>query len=461
MMGLLVLCITLFFVLSLRWIPSYWIPSYTLSFCLVPSYFVVFGPANEKSYYLLSLVCLGIWWVIHIVHHRFFKILRLESFKLILVFCIALTAIILPLSKKMMERTSGNYGWVHDGIIHTEYALKLLTEGRNIYQEDVPDGVFPPLYTHISYQTGSGKMIYPKNHSFYHYPYPPLYLLQSFPFYFVLQRTVHWFDQRLILLFYFFGTAYWLAKKTPFSINVKYTAFFLLFLNPYFLGFFLEGRNDLVVFFWVFLCFLFLYQRKTKQAIWALTIATLLKQITLPLVPFVFLYLYFLWRPITLSSYFKRVFGESFPPLLFGFIVMAPFAVWNFNGLWTDMVLNPAGKLATSQPIGGYSFLAFLIRFGLLEDPLKYYPTAWIQLPLYGTLFILSYFKLRDFPNVGTLIILTSFALFLFLFFSRFCNQNYLEFTAKIFLLGWLFKRMQSQNDLFAPKIKHSFQRFS
>ena len=57
---------------------------------------------------------------------------------------------------------------------------------RNIYQEDVPDGVFPPLYTHISYQTGSGKMIYPKNHSFYHYPYPPLYLLQSFPFYFVL-----------------------------------------------------------------------------------------------------------------------------------------------------------------------------------------------------------------------------------------------------------------------------------
>src|SRR3989344_2886289 len=364
MMGLLVLCITLFFVLSLRWIPSYWIPSYTLSFCLVPSYFVVFGPANEKSYYLLSLVCLGIWWVIHIVHHRFFKILRLESFKLILVFCIALTAIILPLSKKMMERTSGNYGWVHDGIIHTEYALKLLTEGRNIYQEDVPDGVFPPLYTHISYQTGSGKMIYPKNHSFYHYPYPPLYLLQSFPFYFVLQRTVHWFDQRLILLFYFFGTAYWLAKKTPFSINVKYTAFFLLFLNPYFLGFFLEGRNDLVVFFWVFLCFLFLFQAS-------------------------------LW-------------GKFSSPVIW-FYCDGPFRSMELQWTLDRYGFKPSRKISNQ--------------------------------PTYRWLFF--------------------FGLFLFLFFSRFCNKNYLEFTAKIFLLGWLFKRMQSQNDLFAPKIKHSFKRFS
>src|SRR3989344_4161181 len=67
----------------------------------------------------------------------------------------------------------------------------------------------------------------------------------------------------------------------------------------------------------------------------------------------------------------------------------------------------------------------------------------------------------RKISNQPTYRWLFFFGLFLFLFFSRFCNKNYLEFTAKIFLLGWLFKRMQSQNDLFAPKIKHSFKRFS
>jgi len=363
-------------------------------------------------------------------------------------FCFILVALILvPLKNRMIQKNGYNYKLTHDGLIQTEYALELLSKGRNIYSEDVPIGLYAND-TYLTFEEKGGEKVRIINPAHYHYIYPPLFTLESFPLYTLMINTLNWFDQRVVLLGYLIFLIIFLFKL-PFDDDTKYLSLFLFVLNPFFLKFFLEGRNDLVVYCWIMLSFIFLQKTKTKLAILSICIACLMKQTGWFCVPFVYLYLYHFWKPQSLRVFFQKALLESLPSLLLSIIIMLPFIIWDFHGLWSDMILYPAGKLSTSYPVNGYSLVALLIHGGYLGSIFDYYPVSWIQIPVYSLIFIWTHFRLKKSCDISICLFQMSLALFSFWFLSRFYHDNYIEFTVRLFLLAWLFKKIVQKEESF------------
>jgi hypothetical protein len=352
-----------------------------------------------------------------------------------------LVLILIFLALRMVEKSHKNYRHVHDGALDTEYALDLLVQGRNIYSEDVPEDYFGPNSGQLTVRGANGELVSIPNPALYHYVYPPLLTLQSLPLYCLLKSTLHWFDQRLMLIPYLVFLV-WFSVQLPASEITRCASLGLL-VNPSAVQFFLTGRNDIVVFCWLLMSVLFLHEARSKPALLTLGIACLMKQTAWIFVPFIYLFLYHQWQPISLGHYLKRAARESLWPLLLGVAVMLPFALWDFHGLWEDLILYPAGKLPTSYPVNGYSLLAWLIRWGYLESIVKYYPIVWVQVPVYFLILVWTHFRLKKHPTVDTLLLQVTCGIFAFWFLSRFYHNNYVEFTLRILALSWVFRQMR------------------
>jgi hypothetical protein len=414
------------------------VSSFILTACLLWS-----TAYNHTASWKTTLFLLAAWWSFAFLgdflpRSKTFRILRAIFFGAIL-----LSQLGLPLKNRMVEKNQENYEHVHDGVLDTEYALDLLSHGRNIYSEDVPAIVFGlDSKAYLTFYDSHWEKTRILNPAIFHYIYPPFFNLQSFPFYWALNKAFHWYDQRVVLIFYLI-LFLCLIGRLKIDDDTRYTALALLSLNPYFVFFFLEGRNDFLVFFWLFLMFYFLFQKRSRAAIFSLAIACLTKQAAWIFVPFVYLYLHRVWQPISLKKYVQRAFGESWVPLLFSAAVTVPFLVWDFNGLWTDLILYPSGKLPTSYPINGYSLLAFLFQWGFLKSRFNYYPIVLVQLPVYFAVLGWSYSRFQKSATVAALVLQTTIALFCFWFFSRFYHDNYVEFTFRMLVLAWLFLKME------------------
>jgi hypothetical protein len=402
-------------------------PSLMLSACVLPMRWVCL---RDNKLYGAAVLLLILWWCLQ---HRGPRV-RLGLMAAFLTVCL-----VIPLGQRFAEKRAGIFTSTHDGVYQAEYAVKLLLEGRNAYTEDTPPEVTGEFWRTIKFRPGWGRAYTMPNPVAHHYIYPPLFTMHLAPFYWICQHTLGWFDERIVLCLYLLGSLL-IFCRLPLEENKKWITGLLLFFNPYFLRLFLDGRNDLVVFFWLFGSFWKLSEQKEGEAVWWLAVACLMKQAAWMVVPFVGLYLVQRWSgPGTLQA-LRRLAKAILLPGIFALAVMLPFMIWDFHSLWEDMILYPSGKLPTSFPVNGASLLAFLVRFGVLDSPFRYYPIVLVQIPVLLLCLYLTHRSLRQDCTLHRLLLWCSTGLALFWFLSRFYHDNYIEFTVRLFVVASLFK---------------------
>ena len=312
---------------------------------------------------------------------------------------------------------------VHDNPIQIEEAIKHLLAGKNPYAQDFHDTPLEDWYK--------------DNPAIYHVVTLPFYSLFSLLFFFPCKAVFGYFDQRMVHGVVFFACLGLLWKMVkPVREKIIYLSFFAF--NPLFIHFFIEGRNDIFVFTWVFLSLYLLSKKKVLASSLFLGLAFSSKQPSWLILPFYFFYIF--WQEKKSLSLLKKArltFKKTwafFAAIAFFFL---PFLAWDAKSFIEDIYFYPGGGLTTSFPISGEGFSRFLLLLGI--NPKAYFPFWGFQL-IFG-LPILFYLLKSLYKNRKISFLILSYALFIFVFwlFSRFFMDNYIGYLSMLFLLARVF----------------------
>ncbi len=348
-------------------------------------------------------------------------------FKLAAVWILVITFVIIPTLLAIVNRHNGvPYLYVHDGAIQIEEALKFLFAGKNPYVENyaaTPMAQWPFHYGGMQF-----------NPALYHLPYLPSLLFSSVPFYWLAQAIIGWYDQRFVYLFLLVLTILMLLRvgRTP---GERLAAVMVLGLNPLFNPFFIEGRNDIVLSFWLVGAILFLQQGWIDWgAIWVVGAITS-KQTTWFLIPFFILYVLG-WQRGQVDRQGWRIRLHALLPsiVLLGALIL-PFLIWDANAFIDDAVKFQTGTLqdGTNYPINSVGFGSLVLGLDWAESVTDPYPFTLLQLPV-TCLALLVLLRRQWLNNTLKQMVMNYAILFLVSgFFSRTFNDNHLGFA-----LTWL-----------------------
>ncbi len=337
-----------------------------------------------------------------------------------------LAFVIIPTMIAILYRhTTFPYLYIHDGAIQTEEAIKFLLAGKNPYAESyaaTPMGQWPFHEPGVS-----------RNPALDHLPYLPFTFLSAIPLYLAAQATLGWYDQRLVYLLMFVVMLPMLLQlgRTPCA---KLAAVMFVALNPLFVPFFIEGRNDIVVLFWLIGAMLLLQQGRITWAGIFIACAAASKQTAWFILPFFVLYVL---NPATRKNWYELVprARTLLPAILLFALVIVPFLVWDASALLDATLILPSGNSAAGSiyPIRSLGLGGLALGLGWIKQSIDPFPFSWLQIIFGGLgLIFLLYAQWRN--NTGTQVIM-NFALLLsiYLFFARSFVDNYLGF-----LLTWL-----------------------
>jgi len=374
----------------------------------------------------IAFGALTVYAILDVLRERFNEV-KVQRAKSALIWLIILsTVVVQSVLLILLRQATGPASYTHDGgVIQTEEALKYILAGKNPYVEDYVDT--PMAEWGLDYKT-----------ALYHYPYLPWTFLFSAPFYLVSQATLGWYDQRFVYLFLFVITlllAPGLAQKWTDKLGLV----MVLGLNPIMGVDVIFGQNDSFVLFWIVLA-LWLWQRSREKGEargWGVLLsgvsfglACASKPTAWFLAPFYFVYL-LSGEDISLGnlrglaiSLLRRVI----PLLVTLFVLVLPFAVWNWSALVDDVWGWASGTAEIPYQIRGWGFANWVLALGLVESRLDYFP-FWIPelltcLPL---LLFLIWKQIRT-NTLGAMLYGYSALMLVFFYFSRFFNENYLGF---------------------------------
>jgi hypothetical protein len=346
--------------------------------------------------------------------------------KLVALWLSIIAFVIIPTGLAILYRyKTFPYLYTHDGAIQTEEAIKFLLAGKNPYAESyaaTPMGQWPFHEPGVS-----------RNPALDHLPYLPFTFLSAIPLYLTAQITLGWYDQRLVYLLMFVVMLPMLLQlgRTP---RDKLAAVMVVALNPLFVPFFIEGRNDIVVLFWLVGAMLLLQQRRIGWAGVFIACAAASKQTAWFLLPFFVLYVL---DPATRKNWRELITRARtlLPAILLFALVIVPFLIWNASALLTAVLILPSGNSAADSiyPIRSMGLGGLLLGLGLIKQSTDPFPFSWFQLFFCGLgLVFLLYAQWRN--NTGIQMIMNfALLLFIYLFFARSFVDNYLGF-----LLTWL-----------------------
>ncbi len=349
--------------------------------------------------------------------------------KLAAVWVTIIAFVIVPTLAAIVYRHNGvPYLYIHDGAIQTEEAVKFLLAGKNPYVENYTG---TPMAQWPFFEPG-----FTQNPSLFHLPYLPLPVLVSVPFYLLSQAMLGWFDQRFVYLLMLLALAPMLlsAGRTP---RERLGALMVVALNPLFVPFFIEGRNDIVVLFWIVGAILFLQRNRTAWAgVW-LAGAAASKQTAWFLVPFFLLYLL---KDTKLPHW--RILLARVKPLVPGALLLMaallPFLFWNPAAFIEDTInyqsgLSSAGT--TTYPIKSLGLGDLALGLGWIKSSTATFPFATFQIVLGGlTLILLLWLQWRH-NTITQMALNYAILFFVFAFFSRTFNDNHLGFALTCFVL--------------------------
>ena len=335
----------------------------------------------------------------------------------------------------LLRQATGPASYTHDGgVIQTEEALKYVLAGKNPYIEDYINT--PMAEWGLDYKT-----------ALYHYPYLPWTFLFSAPFYPVSQAVLGWYDQRFVYLLLFVITLLLAPRLAPKRAD-KLGLVMVLGLNPIMGVDVIFGQNDSFVLFWIVLALWLLQRSKGKGeargwgvllSIVSLGLACASKPTAWFVAPFYFLYLL---RREDISLGNLRALAipllrRVVPFLALFTLLVLPFAIWDWGALVDDVWGWASGASEVPYQIRGWGFANLILGLGLVESKLDYFP-FWIPelftcLPL--LLFLL--WKQVKTNTLGAMLYGYSTLMFVFFYFSRFLNENYLGFILAFVALAY------------------------
>ncbi|MFH1126111.1 MAG: glycosyltransferase 87 family protein [Candidatus Altiarchaeota archaeon] len=405
--------------------------SVLLSVLVIANIISIDGYSFQKSFYVILLlayvildylsntggkskILLGVPLREHFRVHKYTTLL-------IIVFFILLWP---AFSQISLRQAMGPEYYAHDGVIQTEYAAKFLLQGRNPYIEDYFN---TPLVDWVHWDSDYGI-----NPALYHYTYLPFLPLFTIPFYIFSTLTLGWFDLRLVFLALFALTFVLLGRIIRDSSR-RLELLVLFFLNPWFVEFFDEGRNDIFIIAWIVLAIYSLRKDNIPLSAVFMAFAFSSKQTAWFLVPFYFAYL--LKSKLDVDS-IKKVIVKIKPFFIITAVVILPFFIWDYSSFIEDTFSYTSGSSKTSYPAGGYGLAAMLVQFGFMKSS-DYFP-FWIPQLVVGL--PLLYILLRRQWNNNTMgAMITNYAIltFVVLFSSRLFQDNHLGYVASMLALGY------------------------
>jgi len=350
--------------------------------------------------------------------------------KLALIFVAVLFLLLVPAAEQITyRRFEGAHLYVHDGLIQTEEAVRLLLEGRNPYTENY-------------FGTPLERAPFPRfpNPALYHLAYLPFTFLLHVPMAFLSQHLFGWYDGRvlyivLLLLSLPLGAA--LATRPERRLGLVIA----LGLNLPLLTFTAQGRNDILGLFWVLLSLYLALRDRQVLSMVAMGLGCASKQTVWFGLPFYFVYL--LKGDVSWHSLRHLIF-RAWPLYLTVALIVGPFLLWDPSAFVDDVLKYLTGSSPTSYPLWGMGF-GFLLRLvGLVDSEATYVP-FWIpQLLIGGPMLCLllvyqaRYDRMRAFWfGFATLQLVMGY-------FSRIFQDNYLAIIMSMFSFAFLSEERQT-----------------
>jgi len=340
------------------------------------------------------------------------------AFVTLVVFLIVLAPTLLDIARR--HQTAPDR-FIHDGAIQTEEAAKFLLAGKNPYAENY--AATPMAQSDFSIFEVT------VNPALEHNPYLPLTFILPIPFYVLAQFTLGWFDLRFVHLVLFL--ALWLLLPQLTRHDEKKLGLLIAFgLNPLFVPFFVEGRNDIVVLFWLAIAVWALQRNRVSLSALAFGLALTVKQTAWLVLPF---YLLFLWLGPLERKWTTQTWRALVALLLPIGILILPFAFWDWRAFIDDAALFQS----TQYPIWGYGISEWLVALGALSSRTAEFPFGVMQvaigLPL---LVVLSRAQMRN-HSIKAMLWAASGWSFAMAFFSRAFLDNHIGFIVSLAILAY------------------------
>jgi len=332
----------------------------------------------------------------------------------------------------VMRHATALHQFAHDGMIQTEEAARFFLAGKNPYVENY-------FGTPLENWWIPGPNESP-NPALYHFVYLPFTFIFAAPVLVLAQTLLGWFDLRLIFLPLFLVTLMLLPRFT--AAPAKQRALVLLFaLNPLFVPFLAEGRNDAFVLFWLVLSVALLRARHPVASAAAMACACATKQMAWFALPFYALYFLKTYVCIGASDWtpvIRRVLLPFTVFLIFFGALVFPFFLWDSNAFVEDVFRYPVGLSEHPYPIRSLGFGGFALALGWIPKDTAAFPFERLQL-LFGIPVLIVLLRyLCDRNSISRLWLCCGILTFVISFLSRVFNDNYLGYLLNLALLGFI-----------------------
>ena len=354
---------------------------------------------------------------------------------LFLLFIMITGAVVVPTVVQIGERIgnlpdesgfSPAYGQMHDGAIQMEAGLAYLSEGKNPYVETYYN-------TPLRFFGFSG-LNRVENPALDYFVYLPGFFVLSYPIFQLAELIPFFFDQRMVYLLAYTGVVFLLPlfAKAP---THKLSLLVVIGLNPLLTGPVIVGMNDVAVMFFLLASFLLLEGKRPYFSASLFAFACALKPSAWFFAPFYLIFLHSYLPQEKRSKQFSRLLMLM---VGVGVVIVAPFALWDFQNFVTDVFAYPGGAVEMNYPIRGYTIGVLLVGAGIIEDPLASFPFGMLQLVVgLLTLAILWRYQGRN-NTIGMLMICSGLLIFSVGLVSRFFQDNYVGFVLIFILFGFL-----------------------
>jgi len=392
-----------------------------------------FGLEYFKTFYMVLFFIVFVLYIIFEIKEKTDNKSFFYPKLAIVLFCILFASISSVFMLIENGRGPNGYLYIHDGALQTEIATQKLLSGRNFYTEDFSGTVLDSWNDDANPHYFLGERLH-DNIAIYHYVYLPVYPILSAPIFLLTKSIFNFYDERLLFYPAFLGALFILYKLVK-DREKKLLALTLFGFNPFFLHDLIEGKNDILILFFLLLVAYLLQKKKFVWSSIILALAVFSKQTVWPFVPFYFFYLFFQkknWRESLIYVWQKTKWG-----IIVGILIIFPFIIWDVGAFWEDVYLYPSGALGTSYPITGFGLSRFLYRFGAISSIHDYYPFYIWQFVFCVPLALWLIKKQRKNNSISFMLLAYAILLATFWFFSRFFQSNYVVFIYQLLVITY------------------------
>lgn len=319
----------------------------------------------------------------------------------------------------------------HDIILQLEAAMRYLIQGKNPYKETY----FGTPVEMFRYDE-MGKPA--TNPALYHFVMPPWYLLAPFPVYLVANRTVGYFDGRMVSLLVMAVTLVllWLMIRDR---VLREVAIVLTALSPATIEYFIEGRSDPFALVWLLAGVYFVQKRQVWVSAVCLALGVLSKQTIWFAFPIWAAYLVFLTYQGSLKQSIFMNIKYIFASIGIVFAIALPFILWDAHAFFESVVFYLSAGGERGYPISGYGFSMVLYTLGIIPDLKEFFPFTLLQIGLGIPVLLVCLLWLKKQPRASVLFMIYGLFLFTVWYVSRYFNNSHIAFLSTIFSLGVLF----------------------